>query len=262
MKTYNLWKTILHLGCTPLRGFWLPKLLKACNKPTLFSSFCPASVLGSHSKASLHTGITCKPQPHKDSHHQFSALGQVMLLQNTSGMNKINKNPNSKALAESQPGLVTWTTQLQAARAQPQCPKLQPSHRAQGPIWGLCSSSVWQGNAPAQLIPLTPLSDHSYPGIVFAQGRNIPAHFEPAWQGILNVSSSLQSHRHFWQYPFILIFFFPFLTLPWQMIKASKTTSAKHYTHIKPMLLCWRASPVALSSQVLITESGKGFQQL
>lgn len=98
MKTYNLWKTILHLGCTPLRGFWLPKLLKACNKPTLFSSFCPASVLGSHSKASLHTGITCKPQPHKDSHHQFSALGQVMLLQNTSGMNKINKNPNSKAL--------------------------------------------------------------------------------------------------------------------------------------------------------------------
>lgn len=31
--------------------------------------------------------------------------------------------------------------------------------------------------------------------------------------------------------------FFSFLTLPWQMIKASKTTSAEHYIHIKSVLL-------------------------
>lgn len=137
---------------------------------------------------------------------------------------------------------------------------LKHSPSAQCPIWGLSSSSVWQENAPTQLIPHTPLlwPPHN-PGIAFTQERNIPDHTEPASQRTRNVSSSLQSQSNFWQYPFILIFF-SFLTLPWQMIKASKTASAKHYIHIKSVLLCWRLLPWLWAPRFSLQSQARAFK--
>lgn len=153
---------------------------------------------------------------HSSYHHSSLCSWQVMLLHNTSGM-PLNKKRNSKSLAESETGLVTRTSQLKAVRAQgatkaqPQHPKLHSSpHRALLPF-GVCPAAQFDRRMLPHSSSLTYLSQTtSWSWDPFCQGRNIPGHAEPAWQGILNVSSSLQraweisdSTHSFWS------FFFP-----------------------------------------------------